>query len=371
MMDEDWKVLTTLFPADWRKLAVSSGALKGLRKDKSADSLLRTLLVHLGCGYSLRETVVLARQADLADLSDVALLKRLRKCKEWLHALCLSLFSERGTALQYEGMRSMRLFDATHISEPGKTGSVWRVHYSVQIPSLRCDYFKLTPTRGEGTGETFQRFPIAPSDFILADRGYSLASGIAHVDSRGAFLTVRFTPQNVPTMNPSNKPFNLLEHLKHFKRAGDVRAWPVRIRVGDGHCVSGRICAIRKTEEAIRQAHKKLRRRASKSGEKLKSETLVYAEYVIVFTTFPEEQYCPEDVLEWYRIRWQIELVFKRFKQVAQLGHLPKHDDESAQAWLYGKLFVALVTDKLTDYATSISPWGYNVGSPKATKPLA
>lgn len=371
MMDEDWKVLTTLFPADWRELALANGALKGLRKDKSAENLLRTVLVHLGCGYSLRETVVLARQAGLADLSDVALLKRLRKCKEWLHALCQSLFAERGAALEHAGMRPMRLFDATHISEPGKTGSVWRVHYSVQVPSLRCDYFRLTPTRGEGTGETFQRFPIESGDFILADRGYSLASGIGYIDSRKAFVTVRFNPQNVPTMDSSNKPFRLLDHLKRFKRAGGVRAWSVRIPIGEGHCVPGRICAVRKTEEAIRQAHKRLKRNASKHGEKLRDQTLVYAEYVIVFTTFPEEEFPPKDVLEWYRIRWQIELVFKRFKQIAQLGHLPKQDDESAQAWLYGKLFIALVTEKLIDYAASISPWGYNMGPPTAPKPLA
>ena len=71
-MQEDWDVLSTFFPADWRDLAVESGALKGLRKDKSADGLLRVLLMHLGCGHSLRETVARARQAGLADLSDVA-----------------------------------------------------------------------------------------------------------------------------------------------------------------------------------------------------------------------------------------------------------------------------------------------------------
>jgi hypothetical protein len=64
-------------------------------------------------------------------------------------------------------------------------------------------------------------------------------------------------------------------------------------------------------------------------------------------------------VLEWYRFRWQIELVFKRFKQIAQLGHLPKQDPESAKAWLYGKLFVALLTDKVLAQARTLSPWGY------------
>ena len=94
-MDEDWEVLLSFLPQDWRELARDTGALKGLRKDKAVDNLLRTLLLHLGCGHSLRETVVRARQAYLADLSDVALLKRL-KSKGWLHALCVRLFEQQG-----------------------------------------------------------------------------------------------------------------------------------------------------------------------------------------------------------------------------------------------------------------------------------
>ena len=80
--NEDWDLLLSFFPRNWQEPAVETGALKGLRKDKSPESLLRTLLLHLGCGHSLRETVVRARQASLASLSDVALLKRLRKSRD-------------------------------------------------------------------------------------------------------------------------------------------------------------------------------------------------------------------------------------------------------------------------------------------------
>ena len=102
-MDEDWDVLLSFLPQDWRELAQDTGALKGLRKDKTVDNLLRTLLLHLGCGHSLRETVVRARQAHLADLSDVALLKRLKKSKGWLHALCVRLFAVDAVLQQVHG----------------------------------------------------------------------------------------------------------------------------------------------------------------------------------------------------------------------------------------------------------------------------
>ena len=164
MVDEDWDVLVSFLPQGWRELARDTGALKGLRKDKTVDNLLRTLLLHLGCGHSLRETVVRARQAHLADLSDVALLKRLKKSKGWLHALCVRLFEEQGLAVVPGGAYQIRAVDATTVKEPGPSGSLWRLHYSVGLPSLTCDFFKLTGTEGPGTGESLAQFPIRAGD---------------------------------------------------------------------------------------------------------------------------------------------------------------------------------------------------------------
>jgi hypothetical protein len=96
-MDEDWSLLVSLLPRGWRELARETGATKGLRQDKDEETYLRVLLLHLACGYSLRETAVRAREAKLAELSDVAVLKRLRKSKEWLQALCRALLSEQGS----------------------------------------------------------------------------------------------------------------------------------------------------------------------------------------------------------------------------------------------------------------------------------
>jgi len=117
---EDWRVLLSFLPSNWRELAVSSGALRGLRKDKSPESLLRTLLIHLGCGHSLRETVARARLAQVSDLSDVALMNRLRKSKDWLYAMCMALFEEHGVAVSTESQVQTRAFDATMFANPAK-----------------------------------------------------------------------------------------------------------------------------------------------------------------------------------------------------------------------------------------------------------
>jgi hypothetical protein len=92
--EENWKVLASLFPAGWQQMARQSGAVDRLRGFPSPDVLLRMLLLHVARGYSLRETVVRAKLASWADISDVALLKRLRNSEEWLRSLCIELFGK-------------------------------------------------------------------------------------------------------------------------------------------------------------------------------------------------------------------------------------------------------------------------------------
>ena len=371
-MSEDWPVLLSFFPDDWIELATQNNVIKGLRKDKDIENYIRTLLIHIACGYSMRETVTRAKLSGLADISDVAFLGRLRKSKDWLHSLCVSLFEDQGIAVRTKSEFPVRLFDATNVKEPGKTGSLWRIHYSVQLPFLTCDFFKITATKGKGTGESFFQYSIKKDDYIIADRGYSTASGIHHVASKKAYVMVRVNTQSLPILNLKRQPFPLLKNVQSVKRTGTVRSWNVLIpnRKTDEY-IRGRICIIRKSNESIKIAQDKINKVAKKKQRSVKPETLEYAKYIIIFTTYPEDAFSDIEILNWYRTRWQVELVFKRFKSIAQLGHLPKYSDDSSKAWLYGKLFVALITNKLIEYASTFSPWGYSLEKHTATERVA
>ena len=356
---EEWRVLLSFLPSNWRELAVSSGALHGLRKDKSPESLLRTLLIHLGCGHSLRETVARARLAQVSDLSDVALMKRLRKSKDWLYAMCMALFEEHGVAVSTESQVQTRAFDATIVREPGKTGSQWRLHYSITLPALGCDFFRLTGTKGPGTGESFKQFPVQPGDLILADRCYATGPGLHYLAQADARVIVRVNTGVLRFLTPEGEPFDLLNAVETIQQAGKVGTWNVAVQAEAP--LNGRLCALRKTPEAIQEAHEQIRRTAARKGNTPQDCTWRFACYVLLFTTFPEQEFPASKVLEWYRLRWQVELVFKRFKSLAQLGHLPKFHKESVIAWLYGKLLVALLTEKIVRHARTISPWGYDI----------
>jgi hypothetical protein len=203
------------------------------------------------------------------------------------------------------------------------------------------------------------QYPLQAGDHVLADRGYCRTQDFHYAAAQGAVTLVRFNPSAMRLETETGKAFPLLARLTGVTKTGQVREWSVQLPLDGAKALPARLCLIRKSEAAIKVALKKLRREASKNQRTLAPETERYAQFVMVLTTFPAKDFPTETVLEYYRFRWQVELLFKRFKQLAQLGHLPKYDDESSQAWLYGKLFVALLTEKLIAHARAFSPWGY------------
>jgi hypothetical protein len=366
-LDESWPVLKTMFPGNWRELARETGSLvRQLRNFKDEEVVIRTLLLHVANGYSLRETVTRAKLSGLAEVSDVALLKRLQCSEAWFKALCMSLLKERGIDVDKttHNQIHMRIVDGTIVKEPGKTGSEWRVHYAIELPDLRCDYFKLTAKKGSLTGESFKQYPVKKGDCIIGDRGYSTVQGIAYLAAQEAYSLVRVNTSALPffTTNEENESkFDLLESVLGLQEEYSIKESAVRLKTEDGLWINGRLCLLRKSKTATELALKKLKREASKRQSVLQPSTIEFAKYIILFTTLPNDAFSTHEVLEWYRLRWQIELVFKRLKSLTAFGHLPKYDDISARAWLYGKLFVGLLTEKLIDSARVFSPWGYYV----------
>ena len=197
-MEENWRVLSSLFPIDWQQMARRCGVIERLRGIPSSEVLLRMILLHVATGHSLRETVVEAKLATWADISDVALLKRLRQSEDWLRSLCMELLKENGGLLVNQtGLAPIRVVDGTIVKESGRTGSQWRILYSLQLPSLVCDFFDVTATIGEGNGESLNRLPVAPHELVLADAGYCSVAGIEYIHQRGADVIVRINPREL------------------------------------------------------------------------------------------------------------------------------------------------------------------------------
>jgi hypothetical protein len=361
ILAEEWGVITQFLPAGWRELARSSGALQRARQVRSADVLLRLVFLYAASGLSLQQAAARATIAGLARISSVGLMKRMRTAGPWLRALAEGVFAESVRRPSLEAVppkRRLRIVDATHVRVSGSSGTDWRLHYVLGLPTLTCDFAEVTDARG---GETYARVPVHPGDIILGDRGYCHREGVAHVLARGGDVVVRLNASSFPLLDECGRRLDLLTAMRSLK-ANVPGSWPVRFEAGGaGH--AARLCAVRRSSESAQRAKARLLKVARKKGTALREETLELAEYIFVLTTPGLDGLTPVQVLELYRVRWQVELGFKRLKSLFDAGSAPNRDPEAVRSWIYAKLLAVLLIERLGEESRLFSPWGFPLGS--------
>jgi hypothetical protein len=358
-LPEEWEILRDWLPEDLNERARTHRFFQRDRGLTDAERWLRLILMHVAGGLSLEQTVMRARELGLAQISAVALFKRLRGAEAWLRDLCQHLLAEQQRRLGYGAWPSeyrVRAIDATDIEEPGSTGTDWRIHYSIRLPELTCDHYELTDKTG---GEKLGRFHFGKGELILADRGYSHRAGAAQVLDSGAALLMRWNPAIFPVKTAGGGDFDLLGHLRQLPKRG-ARQWQLQFEYeGKKHLI--RLCAIRKNRVAAERARKKALRKARRNGTQAQPMSLELTEYILVVTSLPAEKFSASQILEIYRCRWQVELAFKRLKSLLKAGHVPKSNDQSARAWMQAKILTSLLLERLLLEAKIFSPWGYEL----------
>jgi hypothetical protein len=143
---ENWEILRSFLPPGWAEQARRLGALQRARYLSAPETVLGVLLLHLATGCSLAETAARASASGLAQISAVGVFKRLRAAEPWVRWLGQQMRGVADLPMAVAGRR-VRAVDATSVSEPGSTGSDWKVHWAVNLADLQCDFFALTDIR--------------------------------------------------------------------------------------------------------------------------------------------------------------------------------------------------------------------------------
>ena len=362
---DQWAVVERFLPENWQEQAYTLGALRRRRGVVDASSLLRCLLLHLAEGCSLAETSIRARQAGLGSFSRVALFKRLRAAGPWLTWMARQFWRQRRSNYSNGGPSlPMVATDATLIREQGVTGSQWRVHWAVDVGALDCIEFYLTDLK---VGETFRNFQVPLNAIMTGDRAYGRARGIHHVVGAGGHVLARYAPTMLPLCDDHGRKIDWRKKLRGLAlgKFADVPVWAPF----EGRSVPGRAVILRRSRASAQRARRRVAHVARRNQHAPSPKAMALARYMMVFTTLPVTSHPPARIMEDYRLRWQIELVFKRMKSIMSWGQLPKREDASAKAWLAGKLLVAMLVERLQLEAESFSPWGYPLET--ASEPLA
>jgi len=212
--------------------------------------------------HGLRLTAAWATAIGLADISNVALLYRLRRCGDWLTMLIGQVLA--GAAPGVCRGRPIRLIDATSVCQAGaaakRGNAVWRVHCAFDLPGERFGAMLLTD---QHEPERLDRIAVVPGEIRIGDRVYLQPEGIAAVCAQGADVVVRAGWKSACWLDAAGQPVNLPGALRAAAASGWIDR-PIWVAREQAPALPLRLVAVRKSEPARAAARRKARRAAQR-----------------------------------------------------------------------------------------------------------
>jgi hypothetical protein len=350
--DEDWKALVAYLPRDYARLADVHKQLEtqyGNAKITTADWLLRFILLHAGANLPLRQTVAMIAEAGGPSLSAMRLHMKMRRASPYLQSLVERMVGWTAEAKpELWAGYTMTLIDATTLCGPGAIGPDARIHTKLRAADVAVLDAMVTDVTG---GETLRRFAFEPGELVLADRIYSNPPGIAYVREHGADVLLRYNRGSLP-LSYQGQPLDVLARARTLSGEEAVLDLPVSFEHDDER-FSGRFIATRLPAAEAEKARKRLRK---EQGASVTKESLESAAYVMLFTTVPRDRLSASKCIEAYRLRWQIELQFKRWKSLCGFDRLPNYRDDTIVSWVYAKVLLGILLDRMSSIRSELSP---------------
>lgn len=330
-------------PEGYKAACWETKAMDRRRGIQDEDTLL-TLCLYYSYEKSLIDVKNYALNEFSINISDVGFMKRFKRCGEWIKWINQHMMKEKSAIYEIpERLKNKNVIaiDASNITSKGAVQQNWKLHYAVNLFSMAAEQFKITP---ESTGESLKNFELHKNDLVLADRIYATITGIECCRNSGADFILRIRNKAFKLYDKNRNEVVLSELLKKVKNK--CRDFYLYYMNFNKELCPIRFCAARKTKEEMEFEQKNLRKKESKKQVKISEETKFSHNYFFVITSL-DDSFSAEEILGLYRLRWQVEMVFKRLKSILNLGSMPTKTAVSSEVWLNCKMLIALLIEKL------------------------
>jgi len=330
-MDNVEKLLEML-PNGYEEAVLETGALKRRREIKTGYDLLMLVFLYVAQGLSHLEISVYAKMKGIAQISDVAFMKRFAKCEkliEWL----LENLTPQATANYTKPSKfekyDIKALDASVVTSGGKIRITHRLHFAIDIFLLKSDQYKITAQK---IGESLTNFVVKATDLFLGDRAYGTKTSMEHCLANDGNFIFRIRRNAFDIYDKKGDKIDLIKKLKGIKKDKTMRLRCFFLSAA-GEFVPIRICAMIKPKDVM---------------ESPEDDTDFMNNYIVLVTSILDNHISAKDILELYRLRWQIELYFKRLKSLMGFGDIPTKTEAHTKIWLNAKLAVAIMLEIMT-----------------------
>lgn len=332
-----------------------AGSLKAFQRKRAfgcPTDLLRGVLVYVLSPFGFRWLAGWGVLTDLADLSAPAWHNALLRSS----ALLLWLLGELMVASSPPVWITQRIrgrvwvVDASMLGQVGRSGDAWRLHLAFDLIAGRVGQIHLSDRH---TGEKLAHFQLQPGDLVLLDAGYGYRSTLLTAQAFGAAVLFPFTPSTCPLQDRFGGTLDLLAWLRQEGPSIRQRTayWS---EAGERGRV--RIVAKRRKEHERLAAERKLRRKAQKVGRSVSPIGLFLCGWLLLLTTLEQQSFSESEVLWLYRARWQVELLFKRMKQLLRLGQVRATSTDGATASIRALLVAWLLQEQVSTQLRALLP---------------
>lgn len=288
---------------------------------------------------------VAACALGIAAVSGTSLRKHFSKTSYFLHEILhsmLSSFLPEPDISAYGKIKNVLLVDASVIRQDGKKQGQQRIHTCYSLNKNRICEIKVTD---QHTAGSLKHFSIGKDGLVMADAGYGTANNYIYAQEQKADVILRITPRNFCLYDADDNKIPLVQLLKkaekNHKKILDIYGFckymtkKAFVRVIAGKLPDGQAEKSRKRKKST----------ALRKQNQITEETLFCAGWIVVVTSLGTG-YCSEEILYLYRNRWQVELLFKRFKQNFSITTLKAGSTKYAETEVLLWLIIWVISER-------------------------
>jgi Transposase DDE domain len=252
---------------------------------------------------------------------------------------------ERFTSVEVLDSSTVQLPDDMRESFPGCGGrggfgqAAMKLQTEWDLRSGALSHVQIETGRRSDGGTDRQWVRRGKGSLRITDLGYFNVAVFADMVANGEHFLSRLQ-FGTGVMLPDGEAVDLLDWLP--RQPGPFIDQPILL--GQERRLACRLIAWRLPEEQANRRRQKLRQEMlRKSGQEPGAERLAWCDWTILVTSVPPEMLTPEEAVVLYRARWQIELLFKRWKSQGLVAALSGSTGVRQMVRVWSRLLAALV----------------------------